>query len=131
MHEETWMQKTMRHAYDAAENILHFWFPSGIELSSKERISAFSDYGVRCARECPNKPYLLVDYTRIVLVPELVHYYARSLLKMKGLVIDAYRYGIQSGDPARVHISASVRSATGRGFGRSNFYPDEASARAA
>lgn len=126
-----WMTEVMNHHYDPASNVLHFWFPKGVELTTEERIDAFSDAGLACAKACTKKPYLLIEYSRIYLVPELAPYYARSILRMKDAVVDAYRYGLPMGDPMRVHISASVRSATAKGFGRSNFYPDEGAARAA
>jgi hypothetical protein len=126
-----WMKKQMAHAYEADANILHFWFPDGIELTTEERIDAFSDYGVSCALACTRKPYLLVDYSRIFLEPMLAQHYSRSILKMKGIVVDAFRYGMGRADPNRVHISVSVRSATAKGFGHSNFFPNQESARAA
>ncbi len=98
---------------------------------TEQRIDAFTNAGLACAKACEKKPYLLIEYSRIYLVPELAPYYTRSLLRMKDAVVDAYRYGMPMGDPSRVHISTSVRSATAKGFGRSNFYSDEASARTA
>ena len=112
--------------YEAAENILHLWFPRHVELADEEAIRAFSDEVlVDWIQPCPTMPYLLVDFGNLEIGPNLAEVYAKNIGRFESMLLGTYRYGVHPSETGVVVALSTERGA------RANIFPDERSAREA
>jgi hypothetical protein len=114
-------------SYEAAENVLHLWYESPVDLRDDATVIAF--FGeVETAWLLPLsvKPYVLVNYRNVRIAPTVTSAYALSVQRIQPLVIATYRYGVGS-DLTGVTVTLGNMGL----HAHANIFPDEASARAA
>jgi hypothetical protein len=113
--------------YEAAENILHLWYPQRVQLSDEATVIAlFEDVETRWIRPCPLKPYLLVNYANVHLAASMAAVYAERIRRFRPLVIETFRYGVAPDFTGVAVALGNLKLAA-----RANIFPDEATAREA
>jgi hypothetical protein len=114
-------------AYDPAENILHLWYERPVDLRDEIGIIAFfAEVESRWIRPCSQKPYLLVNYKNVRIAPSMTTVYARSIQRLRPLVLGTFRYGIE-----RDLTGVAVAMGNMELAAEANIFPDESSARLA
>jgi hypothetical protein len=112
--------------YEAAENILHLWFPRHVELADEESSRAFADEVLSdWIRPCPTMPYLLVNFSNLEIRPNIAEVYAKNVGRFESMLLGTYRYGVH---PSETGVLVALSTERGA---RANIFPDERSAREA
>ncbi len=113
--------------YESAENILHLWFPSRIELAGEEAIRAFFDEVVAdWIQPCPRKPYLLVNFSNLHIRANMAGVYAKNIARFQSMLLGTYRYGMP---PSFTGVTVALGNL--KLSAPANIFPDERSAREA
>jgi hypothetical protein len=113
--------------YESAENILHLRFPRRVELADEEAIRAFFDeVMVDWIQPCPNKPYLLVDFSNLHMRANMAEMYATSIARFQSMLLGTYRYGLPPSFTGVAVALGNLKLAA-----PANIFPDERSAREA
>ena len=114
-------------ANESAENILHLWFPRRIELADEEAIRAFFDeVMVDWIQPCPDKPYLLVNFSNLHIRANMADGYAKSIARFQSMLLGTYRYGVP---PTFTGVAVALGNL--QLAAPANIFPDEGSAREA
>src|SRR5262249_31054137 len=117
--------------YDAAENVLHVWYTSAVQLDDEETIhDFFDDVLQRWIDRCPRKPYLLVNYANVNIRPDMAQAYAREITRFRGRILGTYRYGM-SPDALGCFTAVAVRLGNLQLAAPSNIFATETEAREA
>jgi hypothetical protein len=113
--------------YEAAENILHLWFPRRVELADEEEIRAFFDeVTTDWIKRCPRQPYLLVNFSNLHIRANMADAYARSIARFQSLLLGTYRYGVP---PTFTGVAVALGNL--RLAAPANIFPDQRGAREA
>ncbi len=111
--------------YEAAEGILHLWFPRRIELGDDEAIRAFFDEVVTdWIQQCPSKPYLLVNFSNLHIHANMAEAYATNIARFQPKLLGTYRYGVP---PTFTGVAVALGNL--RLAAPANIFPDERGAR--
>lgn len=113
--------------YEPEEGILQFWHPEPTLLSDAAKVAEFFSEVARLIRQCPQPPYMLVDYTNLEIAVDMTQEYATQVKAYRGQVRGVFRYNLNAsteGVLTRVAVLLANKS-------DSNIYPDEQAAREA
>jgi uncharacterized protein YegP (UPF0339 family) len=125
------MRKYSEGHYDRSANILHVWYPRGVQLQDEATVEAFFDETKReWLDPCPTPPYLLVNYAGVHIAPNMADCYARSIGRFQGLVLGTFRYGM-SRDASGHFTAVAVALGNIRLAAPSNLFESEEAARKA
>jgi hypothetical protein len=114
-------------SYDAAQNILHLWFPQRVVLSDAATVQEFfHEVTHEWIDRCPTPPYLLVNYENLHISPAATQDYAAAIATFQSKIIATFRYAV-SADLTGVAVSMGNLSLSRP----ANVYATEADARAA
>jgi hypothetical protein len=117
----------VRGKYEPGEGILHLSHPEPTTLADPTAVAEFFQKVSRLIRQCPQPPYLLVDYTNLEIAVDMTREYANQVKAYRGQVKGVYRYNLSArteGVLTKVAVLLANKS-------DANIFPDEASARAA
>lgn len=113
--------------YEAAENILHLWFPRRVELTTDEEVRGFFDEVIHdWVKPCPRRPYLLVNFGNLHIRPHLAEAYATNIGRFQGMLLGTYRYGVPASFTGVAVALGNLKLAA-----PANMFDDERSAREA
>jgi hypothetical protein len=113
--------------YEPDENILHLWFPRRVELADEPGVSSFFDEViVDWIEPCPTRPYLLVNFERLHIRPNMAEAYAKNIGRFQNLLLGTFRYAVPASFTGVAVALGNLRLAA-----PANMFPDEASAREA
>jgi len=113
--------------YEPEERVLHLRHTRPTTLADPKAVAEFFREVSRLIRQCPQRPYLLVDYTNLDIAVEMTRKYADQVKAYRGTVEGVYRYNLSAGTEGvltKVTVLLANKS-------EANIFPDEASARAA
>ena len=113
--------------YEAAENILHLWFPQRVMLTDAATVEEFfREVTHDWIDRCPKPPFLLVNYKNLHISPAATQHYAANIAAFQSKIIATFRYAV-SADLTGVAVSMGNLMLSRP----ANVFSDEAEARAA
>ena len=119
--------KLVSGTYEAADNILHLWFPQRVVLADAATVAEFFREVTHDWIDLrPTPPYLLVNYKNLHILPAATQDYAANIASFQSKIIATFRYGV-SADLTGVAVSMGNLSLSRP----ANVFSDEAEARAA
>lgn len=117
----------VRGKYEPEEGILHLMHPHHTTLADPKAVAAFFREVAHLIRQCPQPPYLLVDYTNLDIAVDMTREYATQVTAYRARVKSVFRYNLSAGTEGvltKVAVLLANKS-------DANIYPDESTARAA
>src|SRR5262245_24640365 len=111
--------------YEPADNILRLWHPQPMTLNQPAIIEQFFAEVVALIRNCPTRPFLLMNYTHLQIAAEMTQSYAAQVKAYRHLSADVFRYNL-SADTEGVLTKVAILVANRTD---ANIFPDERSAR--
>lgn len=87
--------KQVAGSYDAAQDILHLWFPEPVHLKDATAIARFfAEVTEDWLKKTQRRVYLLVNYRNLHIAPQVAGDYAANIGQFQEQLLGTFRYAV-------------------------------------